>query len=215
MKLEKVVFALSAGLILPFSMFAQKTKTVTVNNPNDYVFFVTKCKATLKQTATGFTFGGIDFNSKGPMQKIGSVSLDPKLLQSMNAQAQILDQFQLTTCQQLNSIPISDPKRTTIVAVQGLSVYQLSQLAYLAQMYSSNADALKDALLKWVLQSGDLIQQILRKQFLSADPSQQTQKENADKAVKFALDELKVTPGSAEAQRDLADPLKSIVQPKN
>src|SRR6266481_913642 len=186
---------------------AQKVKEIHTR-PGDLVLIKTDCKAVIKQTAQFLSIGGVDF-STGPVKKVGTISLDAKLLQSLNAQAQILDMFQLTTCGQLNGVPLGDPKRTSLVAVHALSIYHLSQLALLAQMYSSNSDALKDALLKWIVQSGELAAKVWEKQFLSGSSEESALRQSAANATKFGLNELHIS----EIQvKSLGDPLLKAIQ---
>lgn len=181
-----------------------------IKRDRDIVLIVQDCKLKLKQTATGFEFGGLDF-TKGPVTKVGSVKLDPKLLQAMNAQAQVLDQFQFTSCQQLNTIPLTDPKRTAFVALNGLSLYQLSQLAFLAQMYSDNAENLKEALLKWIVSSSELAQQVWAKQFLAAEAGTEEKRASVAQSLEFALTGLRVSPDSPEFSKLLSDPLRAAL----
>ncbi|SRR6266705_2449792 len=104
---------------------AQKVKTVKVSSGNDIVLFTAKCKLMVKQSATTLSLGGVTFAS-GPVKSTGTIGVDQKLLQPMGAQAQILDQFQFNSCQQVNSIPVTDSKRTSLIALQSLSSYQLA-----------------------------------------------------------------------------------------
>src|SRR2546430_7370804 len=144
------------------SQLIAKVKIRRIRQEGQVILIVQDCKLKLKQSATGFEFGGLDFTS-GPLKKAGSIKVDQKLLQSMNAEAQILDQFQFDSCQQINTIPLSAPNRTSLAALNGLSNYHLAQLALFAQMYSDNADKLHDVLLKWIVSSSELAQQVWAK----------------------------------------------------
>lgn len=203
-----LLVAVIVGLALAQTAVAGKPK---IRREGNIVLVVQDCKLQLKQTGRGFEFGGLDF-TKGPVTKVGSVKLDPKLLQAMNAQAQVLDQFQFTSCQQLNTIPLSDPKRTTLVALNGLSVYQLAQLALLAQMYTDDSEKLKDALLKWIVSSSDLAQQVWAKQFLAAELGAEQQRTNVAQSLEFALTALKVSPDSPEFSKLLTDPFRAVLR---
>jgi hypothetical protein len=195
-----------------FAIYANAKDKTIKTQPGEIVLSTTKCELKLKQTATGFTFGGVDFATKSPLSKIGSVSLDPKLIQSMNAQAQILDQFQYSSCQQINSVPITDPKRVSLIAIDGLSSFQLAQLALLAQMYSSNPDKLQDAVLKWIVSSGDLMQQVWAKQFTGASDEQTEQRRQASESTAFALGKLGIAADSSRVADAIQNQLRQALQ---
>lgn len=214
--MKKLVLICFVALLAALQSFGgeqdkQKVVKVKVDDTTTYVFVVTKCQLMLKQTGMTLSIGGINFGA-GPIKSTGTISVDSKLLQSMNAQAQILDQYQFSSCKDLNQLPLSDPKRGSLVAIHGLSVYTLTQLAYFAQMYSSNADALKDALLKWILQSGDLLDKIWAKQLLSSDPDRTAQKQAVSDNLKYAFGELNISPGTSTMQEALGDPLRKAIQ---
>lgn len=193
------------------TVVAQKVKTVK-SSQGDIVLYSSKCKLMLKQISGGFTFGGIDFVAKSPVTKIGTVGFEPKLLQPMSTQAQILDQFQFNSCQQLNSVPLSDPKRVPLIAVQGVSSFQLAQLALLAQMYSDNSEKLQDALLKWIVSSGEIMQQVWAKQFTAASSEQAKQRQSASEATAFAIDKLGIASDPNKMNVALRDQLRLAIQ---
>jgi hypothetical protein len=57
-------------------------------------------------------------------------------------------------------------------------------------MYEDNSDALKDALLKWIVQSGELAQRVWAKQFLASNPAENPLRQQVSDATKFGLQEL-------------------------
>ena len=270
MNVRKHLVALGVALCVALPSLAQdkpKVVKVQVDNSTEYVYLMSKCKLMLKQTGTTLSIGGINFGT-GPIKSTGTISVDSKLLQSMSAQAQILDQYQFSSCKDLNQIPVNDAKRSSFVAVHGLCVYMLSQLAYFAQMYGPsattpnttkptatkpnttkkptetkpntpksnttepsaaepnttepnttepnktepNTTALNDALLKWIVQSGDLLDKIWSKQLLSADSERAAQKKIVEGNLSYALTQLNISPGTGPMQDALQDPLKRIVQ---
>ena len=192
---KRLVVTLAAVICLAISVNAQSGSTGGTGG--NCLVIKQKCKLQLKQTGRGFKLGGVDFKS-GPVSKVGEISLTPQLLQQMTAIAQILDQMQLARCQLLNSTSSCDSSRQKIIVIQAVSNEQLGQLALLAQMYSSDPAKLNDALLKWIVQSADLIQKLTSSTFTAADATTAGNQAHANEALRYALNELKLTPGSPE-----------------
>lgn len=199
--------------VLCFALSATAQNGPTAAGSNNCIVIKQKCKLQLKQSARGFKLGGIDFKA-GPVTKIGEISLTPQLLQQMTAIAQILDQMQYARCQLLNSTTTCDAARQKILVIQAVSNEQLGQLALLAQMYSSDAAKLNDALLKWIVQSADLIQKISSSTFTAADATTAANQSKANEALRFALQELKLAPGSPELREILRqDQIRGQINP--
>lgn len=191
MKIRSVsVFAVGVFTLLPNAQ-PQNIRVLT----GDCVLVQQHCKLNIKQTKFGFEFGGIDFSS-GPAKKVGSIKLNTDLIQKLSDIAQILDQMQLTRCQQLNSVSTCEGVREKLLIVQAVSSEQLGELAILAQMYSGNAEKLQDALLKWLVQSGDIIQKIYAKQFLAANQKIEDEQKKALAALEYATSALHTSPQS-------------------
>jgi hypothetical protein len=197
-----IVAVASILLLTPLS------RTADTPPANTCLRIKNKCKLEIKQTKFGFQFGGIDFHS-GPVTKIGSVSLNTDVIQKLSDIAQILDQMQYSRCGLLNSMTSCDSTRQFALIVSVVGNEQLGQLAVLAQMYSDDSGKLQDALLKWIVQSGDVIQKVYSKQFMAADPSVAANTQKARDALEFAVGKLNISPQSPEFETLLQDPIRS------
>jgi hypothetical protein len=186
----RFLFYIALPLIFAHSGLAQNAVPI-----RGCVIIKQKCKAQIKQTKFGFSFGGIDFTS-GTVSKVGAVSLSTDLLQKLTNVAQIMDFMQLNNCQLLNSITTCDASRQDILRTVTAGNIQLTQLAFLAEMYSSNPDKLQDAMLKWITQSTVIFQRLTANQNTGADPKTVERKADAKSALEFALHKLSVSLGS-------------------
>jgi hypothetical protein len=200
------LLALAVTILL--AVLAPSSRSADTSSGTACIRIKNKCKLQIKQTKFGFQFGGIDFNS-GAAKKVGSVSLNTDLIQKLSDVAQILDQMQYSRCQVLNSMTSCDSARQFALVVSVVGNEQLGQLAVLSQMYSDDSTKLQDALLKWIVQSGDVIQKIYAKQFMAADPTVAANTEKARAAFEYAVGKLNVSPQSPEFASLLSDPIRS------
>lgn len=175
-------------------VMAQNVKRVSEN----CILITQKCKLKIKQTKWGFEFGGIDFAAKSPVSKVGTVKLNTDVIQKLSDVAQVLDQMQYSRCQIINGLATCDSARQPILIASAVANEQLGQLALLAQMYSDDSSKLQEALLKWIIQSSDLVQKIYQKQFMGADPQLEANQNKVRGALEFAVAKLNVTPNSTE-----------------
>jgi len=188
------------ALLLMFLALGQHALAQEVKKVEGCALIKQSCKLRLKQTGAVFEVGGVDF-SAGPVQKVGQIKIGRELLQQMTPVAQILDQLQFSRCELLNRLTTCDALREKIIIVQAASEFQLFQLALIAQLYSAAPDKLTEEIAKWIVQSTDTIQKIYAKQFMAADAQTQEDLRRANEALRYAVGNLKVSPGTPEFQK--------------
>jgi hypothetical protein len=82
----------------------------------------------------------------------------------------------------------------------------------LVQAYSGKSDKLEEVMLKWIVQSSELIDKVYAKQFMAADPKIADDQKKALSALEYAVRKLGISTQSDAFNEILQGPVRSSLK---
>jgi hypothetical protein len=162
-----------------------------------------RCDDIVRPTEWGFELSGMKF---GQVDKGVVVRLDPEVVEHIRNIAVLVDTLQHQYCKEIQAISECNPYRDRDFANYVSCDQALKHLIVLAQCYSEKRLRIKFELLKWVLRTAPMLENLESKKLLPKNVDEAELTKQVSTAVDFALKELEITKDSEKYTEMLLDP---------
>lgn len=162
-----------------------------------------RCDDIVRPTEWGFELSGMKF---GQAEKGAVVRLDPEVVEHVRNIAVLVDILQHQYCKKIQDISECNPYRDREFSPYVSCNQPLPQLIAIAQCYSEKRLRIKIELLKWVLRTAPLLENLASKKLLPEKVDEAELTSQVKAAVEFALKELEITKDSEKYEEILLDP---------
>ncbi|MBN2381610.1 hypothetical protein JXQ70_01885 [bacterium] len=162
-----------------------------------------RCDDIVRPTEWGFELTCFKF---GQAEKGGVIRLDADVVEHVRNVVILLDKLQLGYCKHIQAMSECSPSRDKHFANQYSCQQAIQQLIVLAQCYSEKRLRIRFEVMKWIVRSSFLIENLDAKKLLPEKFEAPDLKNQITAAVDFACKDLEITVGSDKYREFLQDP---------